>query len=99
MLLTAEGKKVLFSGDLSGKLAAKDVPAALQEEALELFVCEMAHFGWDDLAPYLENCHAKRVWFNHVYPLVKYERIAAEAASGAHAFSIGAPADGAELVL
>ncbi len=75
MVIEAEGKRICFSGDLSQWLAAEDFPAAAYED-IDLFVCEMAHFGKEHLAPYLPRIKAKRVAFNHVYPLAKYDDIA-----------------------
>lgn len=74
ILIEAEGKRVYFSGDLSYKLGAEDFPAIAYED-IDLFVCEMAHFGRENLEPYLPRIRAKVVAFNHVYPLVKYEDI------------------------
>ena len=87
LLITAEGKRLLFSGDFSGRLNKNDVPSVISEEALDLFVCEMAHFGIEELTPYLDTCKAKRVYFNHVFPLDKYGDI--EAARSKYAFEIG----------
>lgn len=77
-ILVSEGdKRVLFSGDLSQHLAQNDVPAILAEEELDLFVCEMAHFGPEHIRPFVESAKAKRIAFTHVYPLAKYDGIAA----------------------
>ena len=77
-ILVSEGeKRVLFSGDLSQHLQRDDVPAILANEELDLFVCEMAHFGTEHIRPYVESAKAKQIAFTHVYPLDKYERIEA----------------------
>jgi len=68
ILIEAEGKKVLFSGDLSGCLEKQDVPTLLSETSLDLFVCEMAHFTPQQLSPYLDTCRAKDVRINHFCP-------------------------------
>lgn len=94
MLVTekSSGKRALFSGDLSHKLAHADVPRIVSEEELDLFVCEMAHFDVEHVYPYLETCKAKTVCFQHVFPLVKYDRI--KAAAPDFPFPILTPNDG-----
>ena len=64
----AEGKKIVFSGDLSQFFRKNDFPKIVLEEDVDLFVCEMAHFGEEHIAPYLEKCRARRVMFNHYQP-------------------------------
>ena len=76
-ILVSEGdKKVLFSGDFSQHLERADVPKILSEEEIDLFVCEMAHFGTEHIRPYLDSAKAKKIAFTHVFPLAKYEKIA-----------------------
>lgn len=74
-LIEAEGKKVLLSGDLSGKLERNDFPAYALENEVDLMVCEMAHFDVEHVQPYLERCKTKDLRFNHVYPLHKLDKI------------------------
>ena len=92
ILVTEGDKRVLFSGDFSNGLRQQDVPAILAQEPLDAFVCEMAHFGVKELAPYLKTCKAKRLYVTHVYPLRKYEDI--EAIKQEYPFAIFTPADG-----
>ncbi len=73
ILIEAEGRKVLFSGDLSHNLEENDVPKLLRETEIDLFVCELVHFAPQHLSPYLDTCRAKDVRFNHFSPR---ERIA-----------------------
>ncbi len=75
VLLEADGKRVLFSGDLSHLLQAKDVPNVLFEEEIDAFVCEMAHFGVAEVLPYLDRARVKDVYVTHVYPVEKYAEI------------------------
>lgn len=76
-LVEAEGRSVLFTGDLSGGLREKDFPAPALERDLDAVICEMAHFDVPDVLPWLERCRAGQVLFNHVWPLDKLARIAA----------------------
>ncbi|MBQ9773699.1 MAG: MBL fold metallo-hydrolase [Clostridia bacterium] len=92
-LLEAEGKRVLLSGDLSQFLAKGDYPAIVSEEELDLFVCEMAHFGEEHILPYLEKCRAKRVMFNHYQPR-KEADIARLAEPNRFPFPVSAAEDG-----
>ncbi len=91
-ILVSEGdKRVLFGGDFSHGLHGNDVPTVIEEE-IDGFVCEMAHFGMTEMKPYLAKCRAKKVFFNHVWPLEKYNDITA--AKGNYACEIIAPNDG-----
>ncbi len=92
-LLEAEGKRALFSGDLSQFLHKGDYPAIVSEEELDLFVCEMAHFGEEHITPYLEQCRAKRVMFNHYQPH-KESHIESLATPGRFPFPVSAALDG-----
>ena len=52
----------------------------------------MAHFGTQELFPYLDTCKARAVYFNHVFPLSKYDDI--ESLKGKYPFSVHTPSDG-----
>jgi ribonuclease BN (tRNA processing enzyme) len=91
ILVTEGEKKVLFGGDFSHSLCENDVPRVINEE-LDAFICEMAHFKMEHLAPYLDQCKAKKVLFTHVWPLDKYNDI--NAAKGSYPFEILTPNDG-----
>ena len=94
-VLISEGeKRVLFGGDFSSRLRGADVPKIIKED-LDLFVCEMAHFGIFEISPYLEDCRAKRLAFSHVYPLIKYEDI--KSIKDKYSFEILTPTDGDAL--
>lgn len=94
-LLEAEGKRVLFTGDMSVRLEGRDFPSAAWEAENELIVCEMAHFTPEQVLPYLEKCRTKQLAFTHVYPLEKYEQIAQLRIP----FPVLCPADGDEILL
>ena len=96
-LVQAEGKEALFSGDLSGELRGHDFPKYALEHEPDVLVCEMAHFSVDDAAPYLEKCRAKKVLFNHVFPLDKLDKI--DALDGRWGYPIRTAADGETIVL
>ena len=73
--IECEGKTVLFSGDLSQKLAKEDFPAAAMAEKIDVMLCEMAHFSVEDVTPYLEKFTGRALYFTHVYPVEKLEQI------------------------
>jgi hypothetical protein len=75
ILVEAEGKRILFSGDFSNSLKKQDVPTEVLKTPLDAFVCELAHFSFDELEPYIKECNAKTVFFNHIYPLDKIDVI------------------------
>lgn len=66
ILVEGEGKKFLFTGDLSHGLAKDDFPKIAMEQPLDVIVCEMAHFGAEEIQPYLEKIDVKQFWFTHV---------------------------------
>lgn len=97
ILVEADGKSALFTGDISGKIAKLDFPVYAQENETELVVCEMAHFGRCEVEPYLEKLKTKHLIFNHVnFPLGmdKFADIEDMANSGKFTFSISAAKDG-----
>jgi ribonuclease Z len=77
ILLEAEGKRVLITGDMSWKMTKSDFPTIVAEEVLDLVICEMAHFGVEQLMPYLKTCKAKSVYFTHVFPYSRFDEIRA----------------------
>jgi len=61
--LEAEGKIMLFTGDL--KHPDRDFPAIVKERETDLLVCESAHFNAIDYLPHLQACKTKLVIINH----------------------------------
>ena len=66
ILVEAEGKKLLFTGDMSQHLAKEDFPKYALENETDLLVCEMAHFGREHVEPYMEKVKTKNMVFSHV---------------------------------
>ncbi|MDO4740033.1 MAG: MBL fold metallo-hydrolase [Eubacteriales bacterium] len=62
-LIEAEGRRVLFTGDL--KRPGVDFPACALEKPLDLLVCESAHFPATEYLPVLENARVEQVCFTH----------------------------------
>jgi len=74
ILIEAEGKKVLFTGDLSDQLSEHDFPQIALEETTDVIISEFAHFRYIQMEPYLEKCKTKQMWLNHIYPLSRIEK-------------------------
>lgn len=65
-LIEAEGKRVLFSGDMSYQVGPSDFPTEVLDLPLDLAICECAHFTADKYLPIFEgNKNLKRLCFNH----------------------------------
>lgn len=76
-LVEAEGKKVVFTGDMSQWLADGDYPAAAMEQETDMVICEFAHFTPEQLEPYMKKTRTKQFWFNHVGLSKKFDRFEA----------------------
>jgi len=79
ILVEADGKRVLFSGDLSGDLGSDEFTRIASEEKLDLIICEFAHFAFERIVPHIASCKADRFLFNHLWPLSKLDEIKARA--------------------
>ena len=93
MDIEIEGKRILFTGDMSHKLAKDDFPKVAFEKEYDLIVCELAHFGIPEVIPYLDRVKTKRFAFTHASER-KFGDIAELAASGKYQFEILHPKDG-----
>ena len=62
-IVEAEGKTVLFTGDL--KNPGVDFPAPAMEKPLDLVVCEAAHFEATDYLPVFEKYDIRQVCVTH----------------------------------
>ena len=94
VLVEAEGKRVLFTGDLSRSLAKNDFPMIATKIHTELVVCELAHFGIEHVEPYMKLLKTDNLCFNHVNPRNTFEEIEAINSSGEYPYSISYASDG-----
>lgn len=99
LLFEAEGKKLVFSGDLSGDLNAGDFPKYPLENKVDLTVLEMAHFYIDKVEPYLEKLKTKVLLFNHINREEKFQHVLAADKSGKYGYKILAPKDNDEFIV
>ncbi len=94
LLLEAEGKKVLFTGDLCRP--SVDFPEVAFREELDLIVCELAHFSPDECVEVFDKTKAKRIIHTHIYEKRWGEALARQLAAP-HPYRYGAAKDGDEL--
>lgn len=65
-LVEAQGKRVLFSGDLSHEGPSRDFPVSVLEKPLNLAICESAHFKATEYVPlFKDNKNIEKLCFNH----------------------------------
>ena len=65
-VIEAEGKRVIYTGDLSTNIRCNDFPMIAIDEPSDLLICEMAHFLMEHITPYIERCKTKKLCFTHV---------------------------------
>lgn len=63
--ICAEGKRVLFTGDLHH--AFKDFPKVALSEHFDAIVCEYTHYSPETALPILQACKTDRLIFNHIF--------------------------------
>jgi hypothetical protein len=61
----AEGKRLLFTGDLRGDFS--DFPGIAEREPFDLCVCEMTHFQPQVALPLLRRCPIRQLVLNHIH--------------------------------
>lgn len=66
-MIEAEGKRLLFTGDLSGDF--HDYPEIVFEEEFDVIVCELTHFTVENAMPKLIKSRTKQMIFSHIYPI------------------------------
>lgn len=68
-LIEAEGKRVLFTGDLRVKETEHDFPISVLDDPLDLAICEAAHFDAKRYLPiFEEKNNLKKLCINHYSP-------------------------------
>jgi len=94
-IVEVEGKTVLFTGDL--KHPSVDYPEEAKKFALDLAVCETAHFSPKDFLPIWEKTDVKSVIHTHVSP--RWHKDLDEIAADEHKFAFGVAKDGMTIEL
>ena len=99
-LVEAEGKKIVFTGDLSQWLEAEDYPVAATTQETDVVICEFAHFTPEQIETYMEKTKTKQFWFNHVGSSKKFDRFEAiEEMGKKFPYPVFAACDGDEIEL
>ena len=70
-VVTVEGKRLLFTGDLTED--AHDFPAVAFTEEFDVIVSELTHFTPANAISIFSRCRTKRLIFNHVRPFTAEE--------------------------
>lgn len=94
-VVEAEGKKVVFSGDLSGELEREEIIAYVKSEPCNVFICELSHFSPETLFTYIERAHIGKMYINHIRHTAEWIPILnKENESGKYPFEITVAEDG-----
>ncbi len=72
-IVEAEGKKIMFTGDLSPSL--EDFPKILYQEHFDYLVTECAHFPAESLEEVIKNVNCDTVAVTHIFPVDKYDKM------------------------
>ena len=65
-VICAEGKKVLYTGDLSCDF--HDYPTIVFEEDFDAIVSELVHFNVEENTPTISKSRTKQIIFTHMHP-------------------------------
>lgn len=96
----AEGKKIVFTGDVSQWLEEADYPVVATSEETDMVVCEFAHFTPEQIEEYMKHTKTKQFWFNHVGLSKKFDRFEAIREMGEKfPYPVFAARDGDEIEL
>ncbi len=99
-LVEAEGKKIVFSGDISQWLEEGDYPVVAMTDETDLMVCEFAHFTPEQVEEYMKKTKTKQFWFNHVGNSKNIDRFEAiRQMEGKYQYPVYAAQDGDEIEL
>ena len=99
LFVECEGKKILFTGDLSWELRENDFPQLAYTTKTDLIISEMAHFQLSTVAPCYKKCKTNHLIINHVYPFSKFEEIEQMNLNHEYDFEITIAEDGMSLEL
>lgn len=89
MLIEAEGKKLIFTGDMSNLMVADDFPKYALENPTDFILCELAHMELSHIEPYMDRVNTKYFCFNHMNrPAEKHAHVKALIDSKKYPFEI-----------
>lgn len=73
-LIEADGKSVLYTGDMSQHLAHDDFPKIAYDRYIDIILSECAHFAPEKLAESMEKVDTDLFIVSHIWPLDKIEK-------------------------
>ena len=91
-LMEAEGKRIVYTGDLSYGLRKEDFPQVALEEPTDLILSEGAHFPLEVLETYMARVNTKAFAVTHIFPFDKFDKL--KELEGKYPFQLLVPADG-----
>ena len=91
--IEAEGKSVLYTGDMSAEL--DDFPKVAFDRFIDVIISECAHFPVRSLEEYMNRVNTHTFVVSHVFPLSKINEI--EAIADKYDFEVLAAADDDEI--
>lgn len=95
--IEAEGKHILYTGDLSHEPDTKDFPQIAYRQHFDLILTECTHFTVERLAKCMDRVDADYFAVSHVFPLERIPQLQAMAPN--YDFKMLIPNDGDELEL
>ena len=95
--IEAEGKHILYTGDLSHNPHTEDFPQVGFVQHFDLILTECAHFTVEKLAACMDRVDTDYFAVSHISPLTKIEEI--QALAPKYQFKLLIPSDGDETVL
>ena len=95
--IEAEGKHILYTGDLSHDPHTRDFPQVAFRQHFDLILTECAHFSVDKLAACMDQVDTDIFAVSHIFPMTKIDEINAIAPN--YKFKVLIPSDGDETIL
>lgn len=93
----ADGKRVIYTGDLNGEYKALDFPEIAQKEASDLIISEAAHFDAEIILEKTLSCPTKRIAIIHIARDIKRQISVIEKANQDADILLFAPDDNDEI--
>ena len=91
-LIEAEGKRIVYTGDLSYGLKKDDFPKVALEVPTDLILSEGAHFPLEVLESYMAKVDTKIFAVTHIFPFEKFDTL--KEMESKYPFRLLVPADG-----
>ena len=76
-LIEAEGKSILYTGDMSGTPDTNDFPKVAYDRFIDIILCECAHFPVERMAKCMDKVNTDLFIVTHMFPMTKIDEIEA----------------------